>query len=321
MLPAAAELLDRYVEACGAHGLAARTLLHRHYYVRHFLRWVGDRDLGSLTPEDMRAYAIEIAAYRYRRSKAEDAPWRALARHTQVERLWIIINFFEWLVSRRLIFANPASGLSPKMPPRTLPKHIPTESEMLRLLAAPNPRTAIGRRDRAILELMYSTGLRNEEVTRLDVQDLDLAAGTVNVRRGKGGKARVVPLGEKASAALLDYLQHSRPGFAQSPGSVALFVASDQNTYAGHRLTTYAIRCILHRTARKAEIHRGVTPHQLRHACATHMLRAGAALPYIQQLLGHARIDTTEIYTQVEVSDLEDVLQRSHPRFRTKQRP
>ena len=320
MLPPTDELLDRYIEACAARGLAPQTLIQQRCYVRHFLRWVGQRDLGALTPEDMRAYANELAAYRYRWSKAEDASWMPLARHTQAQRLWIVIDFFEWLVSRRLILANPASGLYLRTPPHSLPKHVPTESEMTRILAIPNPRTSIGRRDRAILELMYSTGLRLAEVAALDVSDLDLTSGTLTVRRGKGGKSRLVPLGETAVAALLDYLQHSRPGFAQKPGTIALFLACDQNDHAGSRLTTHGIRYMLRRIARKAGIDRRINPHQFRHACATHMLRAGADLRHIQQLLGHARIDTTEIYTQVEVSDLSDVLARTHPRYR-KQRP
>ena len=286
----------------------------RRQYLRHFLGWLGGRDLRTLTAEEMRGYVVELAAYRYRREKAEKAPWRALAPHTQAQRLWIVIELLEWLVERRLLLANPASGIFPKTPPRKLPKRIPTEPEMTRVLAAPNTRTAVGRRDRAILELMYSTGLRVAEVAALDLQDLDLTSGTVHVRRGKGGKARVVPLGDMAVAALLDYLQHSRPGFAEKPGCAALFVANDQSCFAGSRLSTHGIRFIVHRAARNAGIDRPISPHQVRHACATHMLRAGCDLAHIQQLLGHSRIDTTEIYTHVDVSDLADVLARSHPR-------
>lgn len=309
-------MLDRYLEACAARGLARSTLHNRRIYLLHFLQWVGEREIGSLTPDDIRAYSNELAAYRYKRSKAEDAPWKALSRRTQAQRLWIVVELLEWLASRRYIFANPASGISPKMPPRPLPKWIPTESEMSRILAAPNPLTSIGRRDRAILELMYSTGLRVEEVSKLDVQDLDLASGTLTVQCGKGGKGRVVPLGKAACDALLDYLQHVRPGFAQTPGVTALFLASDQHGFTGNRLTKCAIRDRLHRIARNAGIERTVNPHAIRHACATHMLRAGCDLRHIQRLLGHARIDTTEIYTQVEVSDLADVLARTHPRGR-----
>jgi site-specific recombinase XerD len=269
----------------------------------------------------MRAYALELEAYRYRWSKAEEAPWKPLAPHTRAQRLWIITELLEWLVEHRLMLTNPASGLSPKMPPRKLPARIPTESEMIRLLSAPNTRTSIGRRDRAILEMLYSTGLRVAEAAALDVMDLDLTVGTLLVRCGKGGKSRVVPLGDAAVAALLDYLQHTRPGFMQKPGVAALFLASDHNGFAGNRLSKASIRLIVRESAKKAGLDRRINPHQIRHACATHMLRAGADLRHIQQLLGHSRIDTTEIYTHVDVTDLADVLARTHPRFRSKQRP
>ncbi len=314
------ETCERYLEACRSRGLAAATVRIRRQYLRHFTGWLGERDLRVLTPHEMQDYAREIAAYRYRLGKAENAPWKPLARHTQAQRLWIVIEFLGWLVAQRLMLANPASGLSPKAPPRRLPARIPTESEMTRLLAAPNPRTAIGRRDRAILELMYSTGLRVSEVAALDVADLDLTTGTLTVRCGKGGRGRVVPLGETAVAALLDYLQHSRPGFMQKPGATALFLANDQCSYAGGRFSIYGIRYMVHRVARKAGIGRPINPHQFRHACATHMLRAGASLHHIQRLLGHARVDTTEIYTHVEVSDLAEVIARAHPRDRSTKR-
>ncbi len=313
MLPSD-ELVDRYLEACVARGLASGTLAHRRFYLRHFLQWLGERDIGALTRDDIRAYQNELAAYRYKRSKAEDAPWKPLERRTQAQRLWLVCDLLEWLARRRFIFANPASVITTKTPPRPLPKRIPTESEITRILATPNPLTSIGKRDRAILELMYSTGLRVEEVSKLDVQDLDLASGTVAVQCGKGGKGRVVPLGEAACSALLDYLQNARPGFTRTPGCAALFLAADQTGSAGNRLTKCAIRDRLHRIARNAGIERTVNPHAIRHACATHMLRAGCDLRYIQQLLGHSRIDTTEIYTHVEVSDLAEVLARTHPR-------
>lgn len=310
------EMCERYVEACQARGLAPGTVGMRRQYLRHFVAWVGERDLGALGAAEMRAYAHELAAYRYRRSKAEEAPWQPLALHTRAQRVWIVMEFLDWLVARRQLFANPAAAIVAKRPRRKLPARIPTESEVLRLLDAPNTRTSIGRRDRAILELLYSTGLRVAEVAALDLTDADLTAGTLRVRRGKGGKGRVVPLGDAAVAALLDYLQHARPGFAQKPGSAALFLASDQNRSAGNRLTTHALRYVVRQAAVRAGLDRRVNPHQLRHACATHMLRAGCDLRHIQQLLGHARIDTTEIYTQVEVSDLAAVLARTHPRGR-----
>jgi len=265
-------VLDRYIDASSARGLAPHTLEQQRSYTRQFLEWVGERDLGALRGADVRAYADELRA-------------RGLAQESQEQRLWIVRDLFAWLFSKGLTPSNPVSGKEPE--------RIPTESEMNRILAVPNPRTSIGRRDRAILELMYSAGLRGEEVCRLDCADLDLEAGTVRVRYR--GHVRIAPVGEAACAALQDYLQRSRPGFVQRPEETALFLTSDQRARAGTRLTTHALKGITNRLARKAGIDHPVSPRQFRYACATQLLNAGAESRQVQQLLGHVPIDTTEM--------------------------
>ena len=161
---------------------------------------------------------------------------------------------------------------------------------------------------------MYSTAMRIAEAAALDTADLDQTAGTLLIRRGKGGKERVVPMGNTATSVLLDYLQHARLRFVSSkPGVTALFLAAT----TGNRLSKASIREIVREAARKAGIDRRINPHAIRHACATHMLRAGADLRHIQQLLGHSRIDTTEIYTHVDATDLAKVHARTHPRGRS----
>ncbi len=267
-------VLDSYIEASARRGLAPHTLDQQRWYARQFLEWVGDRDLGGLTGEEVSAYADELRA-------------RGLALESQEQRLWIVRDLFAWLFSRALIAANPVSGKDP------FPERIPNESEMNRILAVPNPRTSIGRRDRAILELMYSAGLRGEEVGKLDCADVDLATGTVRVRYR--GHVRIAPVGETACAALQDYLDRSRPGFVQRPEETALFLTSDQRARAGTRLTTHALKGILKRLARKAGIDHPVSPRQFRYACATHLLNAGADRRHVQQLLGHVPIDTIEM--------------------------
>jgi len=311
-------LLDRYVKACEAKGLAAETIRYRRDYVRHFIEWRRGRDLRLITSDEMIEYAHELALYRYRQSKAEAAPWKPLASRTREQRLWIIGEFLQWLVEHHVILANPFGGIRSKPLPKRLPARIPTESEIERILAAASgTRSDVERRNRAIIELMYSTAMRIAEAASLDTTDLDLTAGTLLIRHGKGGKSRVVPMGNTATSALLDYLQHARPRFVSSkPGVTALFLAAT----TGNRLSKMSIRLIVREAARKAGIDRRINPHAIRHACATHMLRAGASLRHIQQLLGHSRIDTTEIYTHVDTSDLANVLARTHPRFRARQR-
>ncbi|MEW6689063.1 MAG: tyrosine-type recombinase/integrase [Pseudomonadota bacterium] len=264
-------VLDSYIDACARRGPAPQTLDLLRSYLRQFLEWVGERDLGALTQEEVEAYSDELRA-------------RGVARE---HRMWAVRDLFAWLHSRGLIAANPLSRTRP------FPERIPAESEMKRLLSAVNTRTSVGRRDRAIAELMYSAGLRGEEVSRLDCADVDLDSGTVRVRYR--GHERAAPVGEAARAALQDYLQRSRPGFVQTPEETALFLRSDQQARPGTRLTTHALKAILYRLSRKAGIDHPVSPRQFRYACATHMLNAGAGYAQVQQLLGHAPIGTTEM--------------------------
>lgn len=258
------DVLDRYIDACAVRGAAPQTLDLQRWNTRQFLVWLGDRDLGAVTDQDVRAYADEQRV-------------RGLSRHTQAQRLWVVTDLFAWLTSGGKSFSE----------------RIPAESEMNRLLAAANTRSIVGRRDRAILELMYSAGLRGEEVERLDCADLDLASGTVRVRYR--GRNRLGPVGEAACCALREYVERSRPGLVPAPGSTALFLASDQSSRAGSRLTLHAIKGIIKRLARKAGIDHPISPRQFRYACASHMLNAGADRRQVQQLLGHVPIDTTEM--------------------------
>lgn len=308
------ELLDRYIDACRARGLSQGTITYRRLYLNHFVCWLleqGVGDIRSVTRETIGGYVGELQAHRYRRQHA--APWRPLTARTKAQRLAIIAAFFEWLCEKRVLLASPASEIAGKPLPPALPVHVPSESEVLRMLAAPDAHTAAGKRNRAILEMFYSTGMRRAELASLDLSDLDLTTGTVLIRCGKGGRARVVPIGETATDALLDYIQNARPRLLRKLGVTALFIT----TTTGSRLSKQAIWLLVRETARAAGFDRRLTPHQLRHACATHMLRAGADIRYVQELLGHAKLEATEIYTHVAIRDLSGVHARTHPRCST----
>jgi len=221
-----------------------------------------------------------------------------------------------WLVSERYLLADSGASLELGVRRRFQPANVLTEEEARRLLAAPDSSTPIGRRDRALLELLYSTGLRRAEVAALDVGDVDFVGGSVFVNRGKGGKSRLVPLGENAAAALRLYVDAVRPRFAMKPGVPALFLAAARNGHSGKRLSAASIRIRIALHAKTAGIERPVTPHALRHSLATHLLRAGADVRHVQAILGHSRIDTTEVYTHLVLGDLARAHARSHPRGR-----
>jgi integrase/recombinase XerD len=314
-------LVARYQKAREASGVKRSTLKTDGTRLALFLAWLAKRrinDLRSVTPEDLRAYQRHLGAYRYRVSKAEHAPSKPLASRSRFDALLHVCLFFRWLVASRALLADPSLTLELGRRARFQPANVLTEEEARRVLAAPDTRTLIGLRDRALLELLYSTGLRRAEAAALDLGDIDLTGGAVFVSRGKGDKSRLVPLGENAAAALRLYIGKARPRFATKPGACALFLASDRCGQTGMRLSGASIELRVELAGRRAGIERPITPHALRHSLATHLLRAGASLRHVQAILGHARIDTTEAYTHLVIEDLAKAHARSHPRGRPK---
>jgi integrase/recombinase XerD len=270
-----------------------------------------------VTPQTIAAYQLHLGEYRYQRGKCEP---KELKQRTRVARLSAVCRFFRWLVAKRVLLVDPTAQCIVGDPGPYMPANVLTESEVAAMINGTSPRKLIGMRDRAILELLYSSGLRREELIMLDIGDIDFAAGTVHVRFGKRGKSRIVPLGETAAKALTTYIQVARPQFFEQPGVVALFLAANGNGFAGKRLSGQSIGLIVRAAARRAGIERPVTPHALRHSLATHMLRAGADIRHVQQILGHAAIHATEVYTHLVASDVADAHARSHPRGRRKKR-
>lgn len=231
---------------------------------------------------------------------------RGLAPRSIQRRLSAIRGFFGFLVREELVAANPATDVpSPKLPKR-LPKTLDVD-QIARLLEI-NGDDPLSRRDRAIMELFYSSGLRLAELTGLDLPDLDLAEGSVRVT-GKGGKTRILPVGAKAREALGRWLQvRHRMGRGEDP---ALFVSR-----LGRRLSTRAVQARLRDWSRRIGLATGVNPHLLRHSFATHMLESSGDLRGVQELLGHANIGTTQIYTHLDFQHLARIYDKSHPRAR-----
>ncbi|HJR46427.1 MAG TPA: site-specific tyrosine recombinase XerD [Actinomycetota bacterium] len=220
--------------------------------------------------------------------------------------------FHRFLVREGGSGSDPTATVGSPKRPRSIPKAIPLE-DVERLLDLPSA-DGLGRRDRAILETLYGAGLRISELVGLDVDDIDLDEGSVLVRGGKGGKSRRVPIGRAARSAVGDYLTTLRPELARkaSGGAAALFLNA-----RGGRLSRQGCWKILRRYAERAGLEDRVSPHTLRHSFATHMLDAGADIRVVQDLLGHASLATTQVYTLVSDSKLREVYYSSHPRART----
>lgn len=226
---------------------------------------------------------------------------------TRSRRLAALKGFFAFLREEGRIPENPAASLSMPRKPRNLP-HSLTEGEVATLVESPPDSTPEGMRDRALLELVYGCGLRVGEAAGMTLDALKFDAGLVRVL-GKGSKVRHVPLGSKAEAALRRYLAEGRPKFGPDPGEDALFLGP-----RGRPLGRHAIWAMLKKRAAACGVDGAVSPHWLRHSFATHMLQRGAPVRVIQELLGHADISTTQIYTHTDAARLASAVRSFHPR-------
>ena len=258
------------------------------------------RDVDAKT---VRSFVASLSASTH---GAEDEPYKAT---TVVRTLSTVRSFHRFCVREGLAEDDPAAGVVRPRLPRALP-HPLTVDEAIAVVEAPVTTSIAGLRDRAILELLYGGGLRISELTGLDVDDLDLEDGVVRVL-GKGGKERDVPIGGPARDALLTYLSGGRPALATARSRAALFL-----NVRGGRLTRQSCARLLDRHAHAAGIRRTVTPHDLRHSFATHLLEGGADVRVVQELLGHASVATTQIYTLVTTEHVRSVYYTAHPRAR-----
>jgi integrase/recombinase XerD len=286
-------------------GLSTNTVQAYRRDLRRYLAFLtswGIRDVPGVTDEAVGAYVVQLTS-----STHDDG---ALYRPASVARMLSAVRTFHRFELREGVTDHdPTVGIVPPKLPRSLPRPLSVE-EVGRLIDAPPAGDAVGLRDRAILELLYGAGLRISELTGLDVDDVELEDGSVRVL-GKGGKERDVPVGRYAREAVSAYLTRARPGFATSRSRAALFL-----NQRGGRLTRQGISLVLARHVRAAGIRRRVTPHTLRHSFATHLLEGGADVRVVQELLGHASVATTQIYTLVTKEHLREVYFTSHPRAR-----
>lgn len=300
-------LKARYLEHLKVQNYAPRTLESLEAHVRFFLEYLEKEtrieDLCELGHEDMTAYQTWLYFAETRRGKE-----KPLCLNTQGARLSAVQGFFRHLFKQGVLFHDPAASLEKPKHHTPLPRGILSDAHVLALLKAPDVQTSLGLRDRAILEMLYATGIRNEELRSLKLQDVDRETGQVRVT-GKGTKDRVVPVGRIALNWLTLYLQQARPGLVNGCDHGLLFVSKN-----GRKLTTLSLIDVVKKYARKAGLPEAVTPHGLRHTCATHLLRAGADIRHIQVLLGHSSLATTQIYTHVDITDLKKVHRMYHPR-------
>ena len=292
-------------------GYSPDTVRARRQALRKFIAWADERGLADpreITRPMLERYQKYLFYYRKPGGKDVGSP---LSVAMQVQYLVPLKMWFRWLARQHHILANPAADLDLPRQPKRLPRSVPSVQEIEAILAEADPGNAQGLRDRALLETLYATGLRRMEMAGLDVYDVDLSRGILWVRKGKGSRERVVPLGERACAWLDKYLIEARGELStgvDGHGREALFLSD-----YGEPIQPDQVADKVKRYMQFAGVDKVGSTHLLRHACATHMLEGGADIRFIQEMLGHANIETTQIYTHVSIDKLIAVHRATHP--------
>ncbi|MDO5044983.1 MAG: tyrosine recombinase XerC [Coriobacteriia bacterium] len=292
-----AECQSKYLEYVKFNkGLSAHSMRAYQNDLEQFARWLerNKLDFKSLTVRNVRGYLGELSQARYAK--------KTLARHMSTLR-----GFYNYLVSIHEVDDNIAKIVqSPKLD-KSLPHNIKSE-DLKALLEVSDTSDVVGLRNQAIVELFYASGARISEISRLDLADIDMPSKSVTLF-GKGSKERLVPLYDKAIETLIAYIQDSRPELNKKQNETALFLST-----RGNRMSADAIRTMFNTLLKEAGLDSSYTPHSLRHTFATDLLNGGADLRSVQELLGHASLSSTQIYTHLSAERLKEVFKKSHPR-------
>jgi integrase/recombinase XerD len=284
-------------------GRSVYTLKGARYGLKSLAAFLEEENVAhieDLNRDGLQAYQEELSY----RLTAMGAP---LSRATREKLINVARCFTRFLKQKDYLLADPGDALTPPKSGRRLPRSILSLAEIRQLLSAPDLTCNQGQRDRLILEILYDTGIRRSEVAAIRLPDLDLDAGYIRIR-GKGDKDRVVPVSARVCQLTQNYLLFVRPAFVKGNDSGHLILNRSGNPMAANGIYIIVKTC-----ARQAGIKKKVTTHSLRHTCATHMLKNGAPVRHIQEMLGHASLESTQIYTHVTINDLKQIHARFHP--------
>jgi len=295
---------EAYLQHLTVRHYSPRTLTSAGDSLRWFADWCSERSLSRaahITRPILESYQRHLWHHR----KTDGKP---LGISTQRYRLSVLQGWFSWLTKQHIILSNPAADLDLPRPDKRLPGDALTHAQIIALMNVPNVHDPLGVRDRAMLEVLYASGLRRSELAKLALDDFHRERRTLTVRLGKGRKDRVVPVGARAALWIERYLDEARPRLAMSSDDRAMFITGYGAAWVPDSLGQH-----LSRLMKASGLSKRGGAHLLRHTCATHMLEGGADIRFIQQLLGHENLDTTAIYAEVSIIQLQAVHERCHP--------
>lgn len=302
-------LVRQFLKSLQVRNLAPTTVKGVAWKLGKFLAYLAGREITEVTAITKEV----IATFQVHLFEQINPQGRPNGVHHQNRMLSAVKQFTRYLKEYDVIVADPAREVRYAKEPKSLPRGILTPAEARKILHAPDTKSVIGYRDRTILEVLYSSGIRKDELITLTLGDVDYTDGFLRVV-GKGNKERVVPLGRIACRYLENYIKSVRPELLRDPYEKRLFLSQR------HRpLSKNMVWELVKRYARKAKIQKNVHPHTFRHTCATQMLRNKAHIRAVQELLGHSSLNSTQVYTHVSITDLKEIHKSCHPREKDKE--
>jgi integrase/recombinase XerD len=304
------QLAAEFINSLKVRNMAKRTIKFQRWKLGKFLIFLDQR---SIEKPDQISKVI-IFDYQTELYHTINNRGRPNSVSSQNNMLATVKSFTAFLKLRDYIISDPSQDVQYAKTPKTLPRGILTKSEARRIINAPDKSCTLGYRDKTIMEVLYTTGIRKEELNNLTLNDVDYNDGFLRVIQGKGNKDRITPLGRISCRYLENYINSVRPDLIKDPYNNHLFLSS-----RGNRLSANVVWELVKKYAKKAKVKKNVSPHTFRHTCATAMLKNKADIRAVQELLGHESLDTTQVYTRVTINDLKEVHARCHPREKDKE--
>ncbi|MEW6558006.1 MAG: tyrosine-type recombinase/integrase [Elusimicrobiota bacterium] len=301
------ELREKYLEHLRINNYSADTIEHTGYVIKHFEKFLTSKGINKIADVGQEMITEYNTMLRKFRQPKNNKPY---TEQSIAAKLQPIKYFFEWLTKNLVILHNPAKDMEIPTIKKGLPRTILSTEEVEKFLSIPRTDTVIGYRDRTILELFYATGMRNTELRKLKINNLDLEKKICIIKDGKGGKERMLPLTKVATEYLKEYLRVIRPRLLKNGNSNnTVFL-----TLSGTPFWMQGMCDLFRKYARVSGISKPITAHTIRHSIATHLLENGMDIRYIQEFLGHGSLQTTQLYSKVTLKGLRKFYNKHHPK-------